>query len=168
MPGAMNDKARTVHDVEHGPVIERFLEDYTEGETQKAGPITVTAEEIISFAQRYDPLPMHLSVQDGQATVHDSLIGSGVLTIALKQRMIMSVERNPAIIGAVRIDEQQFLKPVRPGDELSMYQTCTGTRESKSRADRGLAFWDFELTNQNGEVVFSSKDTVMVRRRPQG
>ena len=166
MPDAMNENVKTVHDVGHGPVVERFVEDYAVGETQEAGPVTVTAEEIISFAERYDPLPMHLSVADGQASVHDSLIASGVLTIALKQRMIMSVERNPAIIGAVRIDEQQFLKPVRPGDHLSMYQTCTGTRESKSRPDRGLAFWDFELTNQNGEVVYSSKDTVMVRRRP--
>lgn len=164
----MTEDPNTVHDVAHGPVVERYLEDYAEGETQRAGPITVLAEEIISFAERYDPLPMHLTMKDGQATIHDSLIASGVLTIALKQRMIMSVERNSAIIGAVRIDEQQFLKPVRPGDELSMYQICTGTRPSKSRPDRGLAFWDFELTNQIGEVVFSSKDTVMVRRRPAG
>lgn len=163
----MTETPNPVRDVEHGPVLERFLEDYSKGETQRAGPITVRAEEIISFAERYDPLPMHLTMKDGQATIHDSLIASGVLTIALKQRMIMSVERNPAIIGAVRIDEQQFLKPVRPGDELSMYQICTGTRESKSRTDRGLVFWDFELTNQRGEVVFSSKDTVMVRRRAQ-
>lgn len=164
----MTENTKPVHDVGHGPVVERFLEDYAEGETQRAGPITVRADEIISFAERYDPLPMHLTMEDGQATVHDSLIASGVLTIALKQRMIMSIERNSAIIGAVRIDEQQFLKPVRPGDDLSMFQVCTGTRESKSRPDRGLAFWDFELTNQKGETVFSSKDTVMVRRRPTG
>lgn len=162
----MTENTKTVHDVEPGPVVERYVEDYVVGEAQEAGPITVTAEEIISFADRYDQLPMHLTMQDGQATVHDSLIASGVLTIALKQRMIMSVERNAAIIGAVRIDEQQFLKPVRPGDHLSMYQTCTGARNSQSRTDRGLVFWDFELRNQNDEVVFSSRDTVMVRRRP--
>lgn len=147
-------------------MVERFLDAYREGDIQQAGPITVTAEEIVDFAARYDPLPMHLSAADGQKTVHDSLIASGVLTIALKQRLIMSIERNSAIIGAVRIDEQQFLKPVRPGDELSMYQVCTGTRESKSRSDRGLMFWDFELKNQKGELVFTSSDTVMVRRQP--
>lgn len=162
----MNESTKNIHDVEPGPVVERFVDEYRKGETQQAGPITVGAEEIISFAERYDPLPMHLTAKDGQATVHDSLIASGVLTIALKQRLIMSVERNAAIIGAVRIDEQQFLKPVRPGDDLSMYQICTGTRESRSRPDRGLVFWDFELRNQRGELVFSSRDTVMVSRRP--
>lgn len=153
-------------DVEPGPVVERFLEAYREGDIQRAGPLTVTAEEIVTFAQRYDPLPMHLSASGGQDTVHDSLIASGVLTIALKQRLIMSIERNTAIIGAVRIDNQQFLRPVRPGDELTMYQVCTGTRQSKSRPDRGLMFWNFKLENQNGEAVFSSDDTVMVRRKP--
>ena len=120
----MMEASNIIHDVDLGPVITRFLEDYHKGEIQHAGPLTVQAEEIISFAKRYDPLPMHLTKRDGEATVHDSLIASGVLTIALKQRMIMSVERNTAIIGAVRIDEQQFLKPVRPGDGLSMHQVC--------------------------------------------
>ena len=126
----------------------------------------MTADEIIQFAKLYDPLPMHLSAEGGKDTVHASLISSGVLTIALKQRLIMSIERNTAIIGAVRIDNQQFLKPVRPGDDLTMKQVCTGTRRSRSRPDRGLLFCEFRLTNQKGEMVFSSDDTVMVRRKP--
>ncbi len=149
-----------------GPVAERFLDEYREGDIQQAGPITVTVDEIVRFAERYDPLPMHVSAADGQETIHDGLISSGVLTIALKQRLIMSIERNTAIIGAVRIDNQQFLKPVRPGDELTMYQVCKGTRDSKSRTDRGLMFWEFALSNQKGDIVLSSDDTVMVRRKP--
>jgi acyl dehydratase len=162
----MTSHSKDIRDVAPGPVVERFLDDYREGDIQQAGPITVTADEIIEFAERYDPLPMHLSAEGGQDTVHDSLISSGVLTIALKQRLIMCIERNTAIIGAVRIDNQQFLKPVRPGDDLTMKQVCTGTRRSRSRPDRGLLFWEFRLTNQKGEMVFSSDDTVMVRRKP--
>lgn len=162
----MNTNPEDIRDVTPGPVVERFLDDYREGDIQEAGPISVTAEEIIQFAKRYDPLPMHLSAAGGQDTVHASLISSGVLTIALKQRLIMSIERNTAIIGAVRIDNQQFLKPVRPGDDLSMHQVCTGMRRSRSRPDRGLLTWAFTLTNQKGEIVFSSDDTVMVRRKP--
>ena len=111
----MTSDPEDIRDVVPGPVVERFLGEYREGDIQQAGPITVTADEIVRFAERYDPLPMHLSAADGQETIHDSLISSGVLTIALKQRLIMSIERNTAIIGAVRIDNQQFLKPVRPG-----------------------------------------------------
>ena len=143
-----------------------FLEDIEIGRVREAGPISVTAEEIVSFATRYDPLPMHISDEGGEATVHDSLIASGVLTIALKQRMIMSIERNAAIIGAAKIEDQNFLKPVRAGDELSIRQVCVEKRNSRTRPDRGLAIWDFTMTNQRGETVFSSRDIVMVQRRP--
>lgn len=166
MPGPMNDNAHIIHDVGHGPVVERFLEDIAVGEVQEAGPLTVTAEEIISFATRYDPLPMHISDAGGLATVHEGLIGSGVLTIALKQRLIMSIERNSEIIGAARIDDLNFLRPVRAGDELSMRQVCTANRESKSRPDRGLVTLEYEIFNQNGENVLTSRDTIMMRRRP--
>lgn len=157
-----------IKDVEPGPVVELFLEDIEVGRVRTAGPISVTAEEIISFATRYDPLPMHISDAGGEATVHDSLIASGVLTIALKQRLIMSVERNTAIIGAAKIEDQNFLKPVRAGDELFMHQKCTDKRVSKTRSDRGLVSWEFEITNQRGEAVFSSRDIVMTRTRPAG
>jgi len=162
----MNISSSEIKDVKPGPVVEMFLEDIEIGRVREAGPITVTADEIISFAERYDPLPMHVSDEGGQATVHDSLIASGVLTIALKQRMIMSVERNAAIIGAAKIEEQNFLKPVRAGDELFMRQECVAKRESRTRSDRGLVIWEFVLTNQRKEAVFSSRDIVMVRRRP--
>ncbi len=152
-------------DVSPGPIVDRRFEEIETGSISTAGPITVTAREIIAFARRYDPLPMHVDDDAGQATVHDSLIASGVLTVALKQRLIMSIERNIAIIGAATIENQKFLCPVRPGDALILHQTCVSKRTSRSRRDRGLVTWDFRLTNQRGEEVFSSRDIVMIRRK---
>jgi len=154
-----------IKDVDPGPVVDRWFEDLPVGEVRNAGPLTVTADEIVRFAERYDPLPMHTSDAGGSA-VHGGMISSGVLTIALKQRLIMSIERNTAIIGAARIDDNVFARPVRAGDDLFMRQEITGKRESRSRPDRGLVSYDFTMTNQNGEVVLTSTDLVMVRRRP--
>ena len=61
-----------------GPWLRCFSEDIEVGRVRKAGPITVTANEVIGFARRYDPLPMHVSDEGGQATVHNSLIASGI------------------------------------------------------------------------------------------
>ena len=155
-------------DVEPGPVTATWFEDMRVGDSARAGPVTVTADEITAFAARYDPLPMHVSDDGGRASVHESIIASGVLTVALKQRMIMSIERNTAIIGAARIEDQNFLRPVRAGDELSLHVTCVAKRESRTRPDRGLTSWDFVVSNQRGEPVFTSRDIVMVRRRPAG
>ena len=156
-----------VLDVRPGPVVELFLEDIEIGRERTVGPITVTAQEIIEFADRYDPLPMHMADAGGQATIHDGLISSGVLTVALKQRMIMSIERNTAIIGAVKIEEQNFLLPVRANDQLYLRQKCIDKRISLSRKDRGLVLWEFEITNQRDEVVFTSRDLVMVHRQAE-
>ena len=161
----MNINRKAILDVMLGPVVERFLEDIEIGKVDTTGPITVTADEIISFAEKYDPLPMHVSENEGRATIHSSLIASGVLTIALKQRMIMSIERNAAIIGAAQVEKIIFHNPVRPGDDLKMRRTCVDKRESKSRFDRGLVTWDFQITNQKDERVLSSRDIIMIRRK---
>ena len=155
-----------IRDVVPGPVVQRWFEDIEVGLVRTAGPVTVTAEEIVRFAERYDPLPMHVSEAAGAETEHRGMIASGVLTIAIKQRMIMSIERNTAIIGAVRLDDLNFLLPVRPGDELSLRQECVSKRESRSRPDRGLVAWQFDVTNQDGALVMTSRDHVMTRRRP--
>lgn len=151
-----------------GPVVDRRLEDFEVGRVVAAGPVAVAAEEIVSFARRYDPLPMHVGEDGGRASAHGGLIASGVLTVALKQRLVMSVERNVAIIGVARIADQVFARPVRAGDELSLRQTCTGRRDSRTKRDRGLVFVTYEIFNQRGEAVFSSRETVMVRRRGGG
>jgi acyl dehydratase len=164
--GLMIEHPADIKDVEPGPVVELFLEDIEIGGVCVAGPIAVTADEIISFAERYDPLPMHVSDAGGEASVHESMIASGVLTMALKQRLIMSVQRNSAIIGAARLEHLDFVKPVRAGDDLTLRQECVGKRNSKSRSDRGLIVWEFELSNQAGEKVLTSRDIVMIRRRP--
>lgn len=155
-----------VKDVEPGPAFAHWFDDIEVGSTGESGPVTATAEEIITFAERYDPLPMHTSEEGGRATEHGGLIASGVLTIAFKQRLIMSIERNTAIIGAAMIESQVFKRPVRPGDNLFMRQEVHSKRVSKSRPDRGIVVYDFVMTNQHDEIVLTSRDFVMILLRP--
>lgn len=164
----MNSDPENTHikDVEPGAIVERWFEEIEVGETRTAGPVSVTEDEIVRFASRYDPLPMHIDIEAAEASMHEGLISSGILTIALRQRLITSIERNISIIGAAGIRELNFLRPVRAGDELTLRRECLEKRESKSRPDRGLVTWQFDLTNQAGEQVLSSVDVVVVLRRP--
>ncbi len=161
----MTEEAR---DVEPGPVVAEWFEEIGVGAAARAGPLTVTAGEIAAFGERYDPLPMHVSERGGAESVHRGVIASGVLTIALKQRLIMSIARNTAIIGAARIEELAFLRPVRAGDELVLECECVDKRVSRTRPDRGLVTWEFVVLNQRGERVLTSRDVVMTARRPTG
>jgi acyl dehydratase len=60
-------------------------------------------------------------------------------------------------MGSPGIDELRWLKPVRPGDTLSLRTTVLEVIESRSKPDRGLVRNFCELLNQHGEVVMSIK-----------
>ena len=49
-----------MHDAIRVPPAERYFEDYHVGMIDEFGDIAVTAEEIVEFARRYDPQPMHV------------------------------------------------------------------------------------------------------------
>ena len=38
----------------------KYFEDFRVGEVYVFGPVTVQEDDIIAFARRYDPQPMHL------------------------------------------------------------------------------------------------------------
>jgi acyl dehydratase len=44
-------------------MVERFLEEFTEGQTFGSGRLKIDAEEIKGFAANFDPQPFHLDEQ---------------------------------------------------------------------------------------------------------
>ena len=53
------------------------------------------------------------------------------------------------------VDELRWLKPVRPGDELSMYVEVLEALPSRTKLDRGLVKLRYTTRNQNGEDVMA-------------
>ena len=52
-----------------------------------------------------------------------------------------------ASMGAPGVDEVQWLKPVRPGDDLTLRRTVLWTRASQEPAGSGFVKFLFELLN---------------------
>ncbi len=50
------------------------------------GPVEITAKDIKSFAERFDPQPMHLGEGDEQNTVVTAMFASGLRTICQRPR----------------------------------------------------------------------------------
>ena len=67
-----------------------YLEDLTPGRRFTAGPVTVTEEEIIAFASRYDPQPFHTDPAAAAAhPLFQGLAASGWHTAALTMPPVM-------------------------------------------------------------------------------
>ncbi|GGE40075.1 enoyl-CoA hydratase [Agaricicola taiwanensis] len=144
-------------------------EDFTPGEIVSYGARTITREEITAFATLYDPQPMHLDEAATANTMLGGLAASGWHTICILMRLnVDHMLKDSASMGAPGVKEVKWLKPVRPGDTLSVRRTTLEARLSQSRPDMGFVGFLFELLNQKGEVVMTQENVMMIGRRGTG
>ena len=140
------------------PIEERYFEDYVAGSVHEFGPIVVEEAEVIAFAQRFDPQPFHIDPEAAAQTMFKGLIASGWHTGGMTMRLCVDHYLSKvASLGSPGIEELRWLKPVRPGDALSVGVTILEAKRSRSKPDRGVISSFIETLNQHGEVVMSLK-----------
>jgi acyl dehydratase len=144
----------------------RYWEDFDVGDVTTMGPVTVSAEEIVEFATRYDPQPFHLDEEAGKASPFGGLIASGWHTTALFMGMfVRAVLLDSASLGSPGVEEIRWTAPVRPGDTLSGRSTVTAVQPSSTNAGRGTVFTTNEVFNQDGVLVLSLRARGFFARR---
>ena len=138
------------------PIDKRYLEDYEPGAVYEFGSVVVEEEEIIAFARRYDPQVFHTDQAGARKTAFGGLVASGWHTAALAMRMLVDhYISHVACLGSPGADELRWLKPVRPGDTLSLRVTVLKVKRSRSKPDRGVVRSFVEVLNQDREVVMT-------------
>ncbi len=146
-----------------------YFEDFKAGAVAEYGPRTVTRAEIVAFAAEFDPQPMHLDEEAARATMLGGLAASGWHTCCILMRMLTDgFLLETASMGAPGVDEVKWLKPVRPGDSLTVRGTVQSARASHSRPDRGFVHLLWEVFNQHGEKVMILACPQMLLRRDAG
>jgi acyl dehydratase len=142
---------------------DQCFEDFVPGSVRTSGTVLVTEEEIIEFARRYDPQVFHSDPVAARNTIYGGLVASGWHTAAMAMRLIVeNYLSRAASVGSPGVDEVRWLKPVRPGDMLSVRVTVLEARRSESKPDRGLVRSFIEVLNQDGVVVMSFKGVTIV------
>ena len=135
-------------------IADRHFEDYVPGATAEFGPVAITEAEIVEYARRYDPQPIHVDPVAAAAGPFGGLIASGWHTVGVVMRVLVdNYLARGAAVASPGIDELRWLKPVRPGDVLRVRVTVLAANRSTSRPDRGMVRTSIEATNQRDEVV---------------
>jgi acyl dehydratase len=148
------------------PINQRYFEDYVSGTTFEYGEISLSADEIIAFARRFDPQPIHIDPEAAARGPFAGLIASGWHTASVMMRLLADhYISHVASMASPGVDEIRWLIPVRPGDTLSIRVTVLETKRSRSKPDRGTVRSLVEVMNQNREVVMSLKPLSIVRCR---
>ena len=150
------------------PGGERYFEDYVAGSVHELGTVRVEEDEAIDFARRFDPQPFHTDPEAAKETVFGGLIVSGWYTVSLMMRLYAGrYLSSVSSLGSPGVDELRWIKPVRPGDELSVRVSVLETRRSRSKPDRGIVRSLIEVLDRRGEEVMSMRAVNLVLRHPE-
>ena len=145
-----------------------WWEDVRVGDEAEMGSVAVTREEVIAFAERYDPQPFHLSDEAAARTHFGRLAASGwhtaAMTMGVVARYVMATEQQG--LGSPGVDELRWLKPVHPGDVLNVRSRVLDTTPSRSKPNIGSVRSIVEVKNQDGATVLRWTAIVLMRRRP--
>ncbi|MEZ0355267.1 MaoC/PaaZ C-terminal domain-containing protein [Mycobacterium sp. SA01] len=135
-------------------------EDLRVGDWMNLGTVQVHRDDVLAFASRFDPLPIHL---DETNPVFGDVIASGVHTMALFSSLA-SREFIPrlALVAGKGIDRLRLPFPVRPGATLAGAVEIVDIAERSARAD---VTYSSTLTNERDQVVLSFIGITVVSRR---
>ena len=141
-----------------------YYEDLAVGDSREFGDYTVSEEEIVRFAEQYDPQPFHVDGEAAERSMFGGLIASGWHTASVTMRMLVEHHlADSAATGALGVDDLRWPNPVRPGDALSVR---TEVMEKEPwQGDLGLVRSETTTLNQDDETVMSMVGLVLYERR---
>jgi acyl dehydratase len=157
----MSSAQRTGRDLaESSPENLWYADDLAVGDWMDLGEVTVSRDEIIEFARRFDPLPIHL---DAVGSRFGDVIASGIHTMALYSSLASRAYiPRLALVAGKGLDRLRLPNPVFPGAVLTGSADIVDVVPQPKHADVHCLS---TLVDQHGKVVMSFVGITVVRRR---
>ena len=130
----------------------------------------ISRREIMTYADTYDPQPIHIDENYARMGPFGGVIASGFQTISLAFRLFVETGyfEDGVSMGGPGMDEVRWLLPVYPEDVLTNHIRVLETRPSKSKPDRGILRLGHELRNHKGQTCTTGSTVTIVKLRPAG
>ncbi len=142
-----------------------YFEDFHIGRQFATEPVSLSEQEIVAFAEKYDPQPIHIDQAAAERSIYGGLIASGFQTIAVAAgQWLRTGWQEGTGMGGPGLREIRWLAPVRPGDVLHTTVEVADARASRSKPDRGIVQFAYTMRNDS-EVVATFSAIILVRRR---
>lgn len=143
-----------------------YFEDIEVGTVYDLGSFSVDRDEIIGFAEQYDPQPIHTDPEAAEQSIYGGLIASGWHTSSLCMRQLaLELINDTASMGSFGLEELRWQNPLRPGDTVTVEAEILEKRVSESRDDRGYVKNVVRAENGRGEPVVTWRATNIFLRR---
>jgi acyl dehydratase len=151
----------------------RLIELSPSGHKVITGTLLFSAQDIIRFAQNYDPQPFHVDPEAAREYVFGGLCASGWHTCAGWMKMYVAywsaeVARlesegvvAPKLGPSAGFKKLQWLRPVYAGDSVTYSVEVIGSRPLISRPGTFINTTVNDGVNQHGDVVMRYEGTVL-------
>ncbi|MFX4273319.1 MaoC/PaaZ C-terminal domain-containing protein [Pseudarthrobacter sp. J1738] len=144
-----------------------WLDDLAVGMQFHSPVVLLREEDIIAFAEQFDPQAFHLSATAARDSFFEGLAASGWHTAALSMKLLaQALPLATGIIG--KGVEIEWPSPTRPNDELRVVAQIDTITPSKSRPDRGSITVGYQTLNQSGDIRQRARITLIGWKRHVG
>lgn len=128
-----------------------YFEEFTLDEKFPVKPVTISDEKIRSFAEEYDPLPLHLDEEYAKTTTFKHIIAPGVMSFMTvwAEFIRMNILGNEMVAG--KSTKIEWFAPVYAGDTLKTDTVITNL--VKKHSGRGIVETTMNIYNQNDILV---------------
>ena len=147
------------------PVKDRCYEDFSVGESFTLGNVEMVEEEMLAFANQFDPQHFHIDAEAAAQTMYGGLIASGWHTGSLMMRLTAEGFLGEHSLGAAGLSELSWPAPVHIGDVLTLRVGILSKRESRSKPHLGFLEISSEMINQDDNVALRTVATMLIAKK---
>lgn len=145
-----------------------YFEEFTVGQVFKHQPgRTVTeADNVLFTTMTMNPQPLHLDAAFASQTEFGQRLVNSLLTLGIAVGISVGDTTLGTTVANLGFDKIEFPKPVFHGDTLYIETEIMDKRESRSRPDAGVVFFEHRATNQREELVARIRRAGLMRKKP--
>ena len=145
-----------------------YFEEFAVGQVFKHQPgRTVTeADNVLFTTMTMNPQPLHLDAAFASQTEFGQRLVNSLLTLGIAVGLSVGDTTLGTTVANLGFDKIEFPKPVFHGDTLYVETEIMDKRESRSRPDAGVVFFEHRATNQREELVARIRRAGLMRKKP--
>ena len=141
------------------------FEDLPVGYARELGWFALTQDEMIEFAERWDPAPFHVDPQLAASSFFAGIVASGLHTVSAIYRLLYDGLMSEIALTAGRGVEFRATAPVRPDERMTVRASVTMAHDAPRRPDQGVVRITAEAINPAGVTAMVATFEPLVRRR---
>ena len=123
------------------------------------------SDNLLFCAMTLNLAPLHIDAEYSKGTIYGQRLVNSLFTLGLVLGIAMQDTTQGTTLGNLGFEETRFPKPVFHGDTIRVRTVVDSKRESKSRQDSGIVFFQHFGINQRDETVVECKRAGLMLKR---